>query len=232
MKTISLVSSKSIDNIDNKTTNSFYKIEGGPYKFISTALEQLNLKYKSHLGATIEVDIVVNQHGETGSIKTLPPTKYIPKKLNQVSIISTVYNEWSIDKKLPCSEIFLDIQGFVRTNNGRQKKKLTNQKTIFSNFFCIKGNKEEIDCIPKKVVSQQKKLGILIITNGINGIDLYNKGKHTHFDISQVKTRDTVGAGDTFFGFVVGNYILNNGDIKAAIQSAIVETSRFIEKKG
>jgi len=64
-----------------------------------------------------------------------------------------------------------------------------------------------------------------------NGVDLFFQGTETHLPVEKVvKSKDTIGAGDTFFAhFVVAMF--QGKSPTEAVKVAIQKTSEFLERK-
>ena len=228
---ISLYSTYSRDKIFTGT--KIIEKPGGPLFFIESALKDLNVNYNSFFGKTASVEIKVQKNSEIGRMTTLPMIQKVLVTLpSQFVVVSTMFNEWDmLSVDLLKNEVFVDIQGYVRDVKKMGKKKVWKEIEEYSNrIFCLKGTKEEMSYIPRDVFKDQKKR-LLVITNGEKGVKYYFKGKE-HFEPvkRRIVTKDTIGVGDTFFGFLVG-YLYMKRSLKFSIQNAIKKTETFLESK-
>ncbi len=230
-KKISIFSTYSTDKIikdDQVTINT-----GGPLCFIEKALDDCNVSYFSHHGEVVNIEIKANEDGEVGRvIGWQNKTKIVKDTTSKFIVISTIFNEWHMIKMDQSkAKIFVDIQGFVRDANKFGAKILWSDSIKYSKkIYCLKGTKEEMNYLPKNVYEDQKNR-LLIITKGKKGVEWYLKGKkYLTLIPREIKSPNTVGAGDTFFGYFVANIYKGNG-IKLSIDNAISKTSEFLESK-
>ncbi len=75
------------------------------------------------------------------------------------------------------------------------------------------------------------KLKLIIITLGEKGAVAISKDGIYHQEAFKVKVMDTVGAGDTFNGYFLANYLLTN-DLKLSLKLATKASSAAITKNG
>jgi fructose-1-phosphate kinase PfkB-like protein len=84
--------------------------------------------------------------------------------------------------------------------------------------------------IPKTVVEEQKNK-MLIVTDGIFGVELFYNSQRYFVPSNVVEgLRDTIGAGDTFFAEYVSG-LINNLEPERALARAVNETSDFLSQK-
>ena len=228
---ISVFSTYSTDKIikDGQVTIN----TGGPLFFIKKALEDCCAPYISHHGETVNVEIKVNKDGEVGRvIGPQNKTKIVKGLASNFIVLSTIFNEWDMSKiGQSKAKIFVDIQGFVRDANKFGAKIVWEDSIQYSKkIYCLKGTKEEVNYLPKNVFKDQKNR-LLVITDGKKGVEWFFKGKKYLVKIPrEVKSPNTVGAGDTFFGYLIAN-IYKGKSVKLSILYAINKTSEFLESK-
>ena len=127
--------------------------------------------------------------------------------------------------------MFVDIQGYVRNGNDFGKKQVWNEvREIAPNIFCLKGTKEEVNYVPQDVLEYQKNR-LLIVTDGSNGLEIFYKGGGFSVPAEKIsKPKDTIGAGDTFFGFFVSS-MYKGYDPEEAAREASKKTANFLQSK-
>lgn len=175
---VSILSTHAQDVLTNRSGKVLSVQKGGPIFFLEKSLRLLNVPYKSTFGKEVIVNILITQDGEYGTIN-IPPKiiKAEKQKLSDWIIISTLLDEWDITNLIKNNgiKLFIDIQGYVRDGKNLGKKHPWEQLASFhQNIYCIKGTEEEISCISKEILEEQKKK-MLIITRGSEGLDLFYK---------------------------------------------------------
>lgn len=229
---LTILSSYSRDKIIGKDGGVTIK-KGGPLFFIENALKEIHVAFKSFYGPTINVEITVGKDGETGKVLSLPSINSLPKlNTSNEILISTICNEWNLeDISKINTKIYLDIQGYIRqTDNLGKKKRFKEIKRFFNRIYCLKGTKEEMSYLPRAVIEEQKKR-LLVITNGEKGVKYYFKGKEYLKPIKRkTKPGDTIGAGDSFFGYLVG-FLLQKKSVHRSISKAVTQTFYFLSDK-
>lgn len=229
---ISVFSTYSLDTIIDKNGKTIKIQPGGPLLFLEKVLKDIKTNFTPFHGQTINIEIHLNGKGETGKILNFPTLTPIPIVSTRAIVISTIFNEWGlVNLKEINNPVYLDIQGYVRDKEIIGKKHIFKEIEYYSNkIFCIKGTEEEISYLPKTVYEDQKKR-LIIITHGEDGVEYYSKGKKYFFKVKKkITSSDTIGAGDSFFGYFVGFF--NQGmTLKNAIESAMRKTEAFLEQK-
>jgi hypothetical protein len=230
---ISVFSTYSLDTITDKDGRVLKVQPGGPLLFLEKALTLVGADYNVFHGNTVNIAIRLNDQGETGKITKLPKTTPIHPISSDSIIISTVFKEWGLNniKRMTSNKFFIDIQGYIRDEKVVGKKNFFNEiKGLSKNIYCLKGTREEISYLPKSVFDDQKKR-LLIITDGENGIEYYSQGKkHLESVDEMIRSSDTIGAGDSFFGYFVG--LMSQGIfLEKAIKIAMQKTAIFLEQK-
>lgn len=205
---------------------------GGPALFIINALQRKKVPLELHTGLVIDVDIRLTVSSETGRILT-PPTrrKMSSVKTSKWTIVSTILDEWKLDGPVP-EYLFLDIQGYVRRAGSDYGAKRVWQAfdEVQQQIFCMKGTEEELALVPADIIECQKSK-LLIVTKGSAGADLYAFGRKTSYQTEPIKgLPDTIGAGDSFLGFFVAEFIKSQNPSQA-LQQAGQDTRRFLENK-
>ena len=231
---ISLISTLTEDVLLDEQGKVISTSQGGPGLFIGNALLGEGVPFRLIEGDRLKVEILVTPRGEFGKIPTKPREMAIDADLlNGWAIISTVVGEWKLPEEGRLSGcLFVDLQGFVRdgTNFGG-KKVWSLDDSIARQIFCIKGTAEETKYLPPSVLEDQKQR-LLLITNGKNGVDMYFRGDHHHYQVKEevVGLKNTIGAGDTLLGNFAAQLFKGNSPDQA-LQTAIGNTSIFLKQK-
>lgn len=102
-------------------------------------------------------------------------------------------------------------------------------------------NEGELDLLlaETKVESRADKIKFLlnkgvkniIVTEGKNGVNFYNKEKQIHFESLKVKAVDTTAAGDVFAGAFAAN-LVKTSSLKKAIDFAVKASAYSVTKRG
>lgn len=223
-----IYSSFSRDKIINNKGDVQIK-KGGPAFYINNVFKKNKFPYLLKIGKIINVEIKLENNEEIGKVKEkIKSQKILFKNTDNVILVSTIGKEWILnsidDKKI---KVFLDIQGYVRDLDFFGKKKFFN-KRFLSHIFCLKGTEEELKHIPKNIIKKQKNK-CLLITKGQEGSVVFSKKKKFIFKPSKkIISRDTIGAGDTFFANFVLNFIKTGDEIEATGKIATEETVEFL----
>ncbi|MBI2645300.1 bifunctional hydroxymethylpyrimidine kinase/phosphomethylpyrimidine kinase [Candidatus Uhrbacteria bacterium] len=228
---LAVLSTFSHDTLIRKDESVINRQEGGPAFYIKKVLEEEKTRYILKTGKKMNVEILVTKREEFGRV----PKNSIPKKIKFSQIvtpfllISSVLDEFNLENLYGFKgKIFFDIQGYVRDGDDFGKKKTWKpSKEVFGNIFCLKGTKEELQNIPKKQREAQKKK-ILLITKGERGSEIFVFGKRYIVKPSKViRSKNTVGAGDTFFSYVTAHFIKTK-KVLDSIQYATEKTTLFL----
>jgi len=224
---IKIYSTFSEDIILNDKPSHVLAEKGGPAFFIEKIFKKYKIKYKLHTGGVIKVEIKVTNKGECGKIisKVKKSKKIQNIKNNDIIIISTISREWVLNNKTipPQAKVFLDIQGYVRTN---EKSNKFFENSFWHKIYCIKGTEKEINKLPKNIIVNQKKK-CLIITKGDKGSVIYFKNKKYIFQSNKIKAKNTIGAGDTFFAAIIVQFVKTNNIVKST-KFATKEVKKFL----
>lgn len=231
---ITVLSTFANDKLFNQRGQLLREQKGGPAYFIKKALEKEKASFKLFSPPIVEVEILMKEDGESGKI----PKK--PKKLkidcrnisSPYVLVSTLLDEVDlIEVSKLQGKLFLDIQGFVRDRKDfGGKKKWSPPREMRNVLFCVKGTEEETAMLSKDFVKAQKKK-LLIITKGTKGSTLFYRGESVSIRPKTIlKTKDTLGAGDTLFAYFVSQYVKTNNAVKAA-ETATQKTEEFLRTK-
>lgn len=201
--------------------------DGGPAFFIENVFKKNKIKYTMNVQKA-KIEIYVKDGIEKGILSGSLKTREIKNIRNEdIIIISTVDNEWIPCDNLPNgAKIFLDVQGYARS---ARKNRGVYKLDFWNNIFCMKSNDHEIKELPKKIINNQKKK-CLIISKGNKGAEIYFKNKKCIFVAKKIKSKDTIGAGDTFFANFIVKFMYTNDIIKSG-NFAIKKTDFFLISK-
>ena len=203
----------------NESGQIIKKLLGGPATFIQQTLDTVAVPYTLNLTNKVTVEILLTNQGEYGRIINPPKKKQVkPKKNKSLLLISTLLDEWMLPKKP--SNIFLDIQGYVRNGLefGGMKKFVINSE-LEAGLVCVKAEKNEAKILQPEFLERQK-MKQLVITNGREGLDLFIKGKKYSISAQQISNLpDTVGAGDTWFSAYAAYQTLNFNCLTSAYKA-------------
>lgn len=228
-KMIEVFSTYTKDFIVDKTKNKKAARRGGPAFFIENVFKKNKVAYKMN-AQKAEIKIDLKNGIERGFLNSLLKTKNITttEKAGLV-IISTVDSEWILKNEFSDeTKLFLDVQGYIRVAKNDQS---IFKYDFWKNIYCMKGTKEEIQQIPKEIIKRQKEK-ILLVTKGSKGCDIYSKGKKMVLKPKTIaETKNTIGAGDTFFASFIVAFVKNNYNIVESGNFAIKETLIFLNNK-
>lgn len=226
---ITLVSSTSVDTVIDEAGKITSKQAGGPALFIGNALESDSINYNSVLGNEVEVEILLTGHGEYGRIINTPTKKsFNALTTYDWTILSTIIDEWVIKPGNLPKRLCLDIQGYVRDGEDFGRKQLwSDGASLLGSIYCLKGTKQEIACLPREVLEDQKQR-VLVVTDGERGAEIYYKGTLFRIPVAKIDNLiDTIGAGDTFFGHFVAAMFRGKPPEAAGIYAA-KKTTQFL----
>ncbi len=228
---LKLFASHAKDIYLDKNMSITKEISGGPAKFIENTFKKNNLKYTNYYTNIGTVKILINDEGESGKIEKAEKLKEYPKlDKEDLVLISTLLNEIDLCKFCAFENLFLDAQGYLRNSTGD-----FGSKTLYKmpeNFKpkILKVTELESKYLTSDFISDQKSR-ILIITKGESGVDIYENRIKKSFPVkNKIKTKDTVGAGDTFFANFVINFI-ENKNTETAINFAQSAVEDFLLEK-
>lgn len=229
---ISVISSFSDDMLLDEAGNYLGIKPGGPALFITRALKNEDVDFNLFCSDKLVTEIKLMDDNEFGRLKFFPKSRNAGElSLDGWTIISTISDEWDISRIQNVDYLFLDVQGYVREGHSFGKKKIWPQITEFADgIYGLKGTAEEIACLPRPFVEDQKKK-LLVITLGKDGAEIYWQGKKHTVEAEQIESlTDTIGAGDTFFTyFVLGLY--RGLDPRQAAREASRKTADFLREE-
>lgn len=228
---LTLVSTLTQDIVikDGKEVQSF---EGGPGLFISRALKSESIAFNFVHGPRLRAEIELVPGGEIGRVPPITERRYVADVgLTDWTIISTLLDEWGLKDMPVVPYLFIDVQGLVRDGRdfGKKKKWLV-PAGLAENIYCLKGTAEEIGLLDREFISSQKNK-LLIITHGAKGAEIFYRGSSRTIKAASVNgLKDTIGAGDTFFGFFVAA-LYKGKDPFSAAEDAVQKTRGFLLTK-
>lgn len=231
---ITVISTFANDKLFDEKGKQIGEQKGGPAYFITKTFKKEDIPFDLITSKEITVEILLKNGNELGRI----PENIIPRFINFSKIktpeilISFILNQCNLENfELYKGRVFLDVQGYVRNGSGFGKKKYWDvPDKISNNIFGLKATDYELKFIPKHLVEQQKKK-LLIITKGKLGIEVYRSNlKYLLKPKVIIKTKNTIGAGDTLFASFISEFIKTN-DVKSSCIYAIDKTSNFLISK-
>lgn len=234
MNLLTLIASHSNDKLFDKNGKHLSTSKGGPAFFIGSVLKKERINFKKLINNSIEIDVLKDKKGELYRCSNPPLPIYIDcsniKSLYLV--VSPIFDEFRLHSpSLFRGKIFLDVQGYVR--NARyfgRKKNWKPGEELADSIFCLKVSLEELKYISKNIIKKQKNK-ILILTKGKGGIELFAFGKKYTIKAPKiVKTKNTIGAGDTFFAYFISG-LIKSYDLKKASFYASLKTAEFLTMK-
>jgi len=231
---ITILSTFTEDKIIDESNKTIKTQQGGPAFYISNVFKREKLLFNITKTPTIKIEIKLKKDGEVGKVKTRPKIKKVNfgKVKSECLVISTILKEFNLrDISKFKGKVFLDVQGYVRDGGSLGGKKLFHQgNELDFSIFCLKGTEEEIRYLQKDFIKNQRKK-ILIITKGGRGCEAFILGKKYVIKPKKVlKTKNTIGGGDTFFAHFIAHLYKGNDPVKS-LRYATGETLKFLEKK-
>lgn len=196
---------------------------GGPALFIISMLNKFGIPYTLFTTNAI-VRINMRNGVEKGRVDYVGSISATVDDTDIV-LISTLLDEFKLKAvgKFCC----VDLQGYVRDGSDFGKKKCFDSKEL-ETFDVVKVTKRELTYISK---SRTKKIKLLLVTNGAKGFEVITRDKKYRFNVDEVKSINTVGAGDTFFtAFCIKYY--QTRDIIQSAEFAKEITTNFLKEKG
>lgn len=231
---ITLLATQAHDTLVDEAGTILKTQEGGPALFLRSVFDGLGVDYDFRSPKRMEVEVLITPTDEFGRMKT----PVLPLVIDGASIttpalvISTILDEVALE---PLSnyagKLFLDVQGYVRDGTEFGKKKFWQPSPALGKLiFCIKATEVELKYISAELVEAQKQK-LLLVTKGDRGCDVYSCGKSFSVVPSKaVKAPNTIGAGDTFFGAFIAEY-LKTEDSQASAQAAQTIVEKFLQQK-
>lgn len=231
-KLVLVLASESEDCIYKESEKTPTIRKGGPAFFIRKAFDDLGIEYRLAKSSPAKVEIKITKNKEIGRILK-PDEIEIPRKIVEPYVlVSTIGpNALNLDFLAEYNgSVFLDIQGFVRQEEGTKfgGKKIWKEADAFvKNVLVFKGTSEEISFLPKNALEEAKSK-ILIETKSKKGVTAWEKGEKIELRPEKIiKTENTIGAGDTFMSAFVYKFI-DSGDVKDSLLFALDYTTCFL----
>lgn len=231
---ITILSIFANDQFVSEKGTIIHKQIGGPAFYINRVLKKERVFFTMKTGPKMEVKILITEAGEFGKVLKKPTPKAI--RFSQIKtpflLISSVLNEFDLANLFSFKgKVFLDVQGYVRDGSSFGKKKIWKpNELVFANIFCLKGTEEELKNIPKKHIEAQKQK-VLLITKGKLGCEIFAFGKRYNIKPTKiVATKNTTGAGDTFFAYFVSHFV-KTSDVLNSAKYAVEKTSLFLSSQ-
>lgn len=224
---IILISTFAHDSIRYASENKATVREGGPAFWISGIIPKTRQNFQIVTGNTkARVSIIVSKTSERGKILSVSSIPFPNPRKADLFIISTIANEFKLTNigKLH-GMIAMDIQGYVRSCKNRRLRIPT---AIAPRIAILKGTRKEIDRLNDRFIEAQKNR-ILLITKGNSGFEMFSQGQHYKFSGNPIIVKDTIGAGDVFFGAFCYKY-LEQGDVEEAAFYAHLRVEKFLRK--
>ncbi|HSX36159.1 MAG TPA: PfkB family carbohydrate kinase [Patescibacteria group bacterium] len=230
---ISVISSWSTDVFVNQAGDVLAVKDGGPGLFLTRALAQETVSFKTHAASPVAVEILLTNAGELGRIPNPPMPRILDTSMFAAwTIVSSISEEWqfSPQAELP-GRVCVDVQGFVRDpGNFGGKRQWGGPPGSAIRPYCLKGTRQEMQYIEPALLEEQKQR-LLVITDGSEGVELYFGGERCKVRCPRVvASTDTVGAGDTFFGHFIAR-LAKGAEPSTAAKYAARQTVAFLERK-
>ena len=237
---VTLIATRAQDTLVDEAGIIIKIQEGGPALFLRSAFDAMKVAYDFQSPEIMDVEILITPKDEFGRMKHPVPALSIDGRSisTPALVVSTILDEVSLDALSSYTgKLFLDVQGYVRDGKEFGKKKEWEPTNAVSeSIFAIKATEQELKYIPAELVAclrrqeaQKKKL--LLVTKGEKGCDVYSCGKEYSVVPSRaVKAKDTIGAGDTFFGSFIAEF-LKTGNPELSAQVAQKTVEKFLQQK-
>lgn len=231
MKSVVLIASKTIDYIENIDESTKLVRSGGPAFYCKQAIEAFgyNVRLLTSRRPT-NVHITIQDRHEKIRIDRIekillrrqPPVRNV--------LLSPILGEFEL-KRLAQENcrVFLDAQGYIRAKGEHLVQRWICTPNIVKNVVVLKVNQRESRYVPKKILKLFRSR-ILLITHGQAGVEVWERGKRHCIPGHYVETKDTLGAGDTFFGSFVATY-LQSGDTLLAARLAVQKAEQLLQNK-
>lgn len=232
MKTITLIASHTIDHIDDLDRGTKTERSGGPAHYCGTAISSLGYKPTIVTGRKpVDVFITISDHKEHIRIDHVQKIT-LPRRLPSRNIIlSPILGEFDLRelRSLRCN-VFLDAQGYIRAPEGRAELDWQCDLRDLENVIALKVNRREFGHVHKSIIDVFKHR-ILLLTKGPDGVELWYHGSRINIRGHKIRTTDTLGAGDTFFGSFVVRFVETKDAVDAAT-FAVSKAEELLKKKG
>lgn len=226
---ITIIASYAQDHITNTATHRTATRHGGPAYWIEQTIKSLRVPHRVVAGRPARVRVVVDHHGEHGTMERVDRIDLRRPTKAKAFIISTVHDEFDLNI-IPqlCGIVAVDIQGYVRAAHTRGQK-LVLPSLVRRKVAIMKGTIHEYRALAPALQYDQKRR-ILIITKGQRGALVYDHGKRFIVKAHPVHAVNTIGAGDVFLAAFVVKYIRTN-NVRQSGRFAADYTAKFLTSK-
>ena len=233
-KEITIFSTFTKDKIIDEQGTIMKEEIGGPAFYLSNVFTKEDILFNLVTGPVMEIEVLMTESGEVGKVNKKSKIRKIDfsKVKTPFIAISTILKDFDLINIFSFKgKIFLDIQGYVRdgTKLGGKQHWIPSKK-IMSSIFCLKGTEEEIKYISPSFIEQQKQK-TMIITKGSLGCDVFvNNKKYMIKPQKQISILNTIGAGDTFFAYLITHF-LKGTELLESAEYAVNKTSDFLIRR-
>ncbi|MBT4539759.1 carbohydrate kinase family protein [Candidatus Woesearchaeota archaeon] len=177
------------------------------------------------------VEITEDEKGVRGHISLYGPTidsSSIPKIYldANIAVVSTVKDEVPLHLIQSLSDrgmiIALDLQGYLRTTNGKEEAITA---AVMADYIKITESELEKltseETLEKRILQLNSEVNAeaIAVTRGRKGVSLYHEGDIISLETVAVNGVQTAGAGDLFFGHLIGRIKQGESFKEAASQA-------------
>lgn len=226
---LNIFSSHAIDTVT--TEDGTTTIQGGPAFFIESILEKNHIQFTNFLKRVGSVSIIIKDGGESGKVTAAETLQEYPVlEKDEHILISTLLNEVDLSLFAHHTNVYIDIQGYVRNPDGSLGSKKKYQ--VPENFkpAILKSTEEELTFLDDTFINGQKER-MLIVTRGASGATIYSKNRVFTRDVNKkIFPKNTIGAGDTYFSSFIVAYLKEN-TIESCADFAQTSTEIFLKQK-
>jgi len=230
------VSTFANDTVIFKDSGRVEKCRGGPGFWIKREFDRLQVPHHFLLGThetSVEVEIV---HGEILPGKNITHGSRIlvrqPGRYD--GILINILDEFDLTQisKLE-GAVVLDIANYTRGGPFNQERRMAQMPPleIRRRIDILKANHEELPYVPQAWRDEQMNERTLLHTLGPSGLDLWCRGRLTHFDAPPIKPKNALGAGDTLGAAFLAFYLMSGGDVLVACRDALLEVEQLFREK-
>jgi hypothetical protein len=231
MKSVTLIASRTIDHINDLDKSATFTRPGGPALYSKGAIEALG--YRVHLVTSARpaaVRVTIKNRCEKIRVDRIGKIS-IPKRLpTQNVVLSPILDEIDLRQlnERDC-RIFLDAQGYFRTKGSDRLRRWICSPRLVRNVLVLKVNQPESSHVSEEILALFRSR-VLLITRGREGVEIWDHGRRRVVRGHPVKSSNTLGAGDVFFGSFVATY-MRSGDVLSAGRLAVQKAEELLERK-
>jgi hypothetical protein len=231
-KHLLVISSFSWDHIYSEKNKKAIIQPGGPAYFITRALQQKCQSFAIETSNITHVFEYLNKGESIGSRMQSPPKIPLPKQKYTHYLISTQLQEFDVSQieKIKGATIYLDLQGYTSSPTFKKMRRLEIDPKIWRYLSFVKCNEREIEYLPSNFLEYVKQHKTFILTKGKDGVEFYIQGKRYLIAMQPIKTKNTLGAGDTFLANFT-YFHMTGYSIQMAIKKSLQETKKFLQNK-